>query len=141
MFELDRLVERFIAGTLPRREWTHAAHLAVGLWHVHKYGAEEALSRLRAGIQQLNDSHGTLNSPTSGYHETITRAYVGLLTEFLERCPARMPLQGRVTSLLTSALADKEVLFAYWSRENLMSKQARQEWVEPDLAPLEMRTP
>ena len=77
--ELENLVKRFAERSLPKPEWTHAAHLAVGLWHVSRYGRDDALARLRAGISRLNESHGTVNSATGGYHETVTRAYVQLL--------------------------------------------------------------
>jgi glycosyltransferase involved in cell wall biosynthesis len=133
---LDDLVSRFVSGTVPRSEWTHVAHLKVGAWHVDRYGPAEALSRLRAGIRRLNDSHGTVNSETSGYHETVTAAYVRLLSAFLEGCPAAMLLEDRVARLVSSPLADKNVLFAFYSRETLMSVRAREQWIEPDMAPL-----
>jgi hypothetical protein len=53
--ELEDLVRRFNACNVPRPEWTHAAHLAVGLWHVSQYGRRDALVRLRAGITRLNE--------------------------------------------------------------------------------------
>jgi len=31
---IEFVVQRFITRTLPKVEWTHAAHLVVGLWHV-----------------------------------------------------------------------------------------------------------
>ena len=133
---LDDLVARFIAGTIPHAEWTHGAHLMVGTWHVHQYGPEEALGRLRVGIRALNDAHGTPNSATSGYHETVTRAYVRLLAEFLAGCPAEMPLTERVARVLAGPLAVKDVLARFYSRARLMSAEARAAWVEPDLAPL-----
>jgi hypothetical protein len=136
--DLEQLVERFIARTLPREEWTHLAHLAVGLWHVDRYGAREALTRLRSGIRLLNDSHGTINSPGSGYHETITRAYVQLLAEFNTLSAAKMPLPARVSSLLASKLAQKDALLTFYSRTTLMSEKARTEWVEPDIAPMRL---
>ena len=45
--ELEDLVRRFIERTLPKAEWTHAAHLAVGSWHVCRYGRDDAFARLR----------------------------------------------------------------------------------------------
>jgi hypothetical protein len=136
--DLHNLAERFVACTLPHKEWTHAAHLAVGLWHIAHYGADEALVRLREGIRRLNDSHGTANSATSGYHETVTRAYVHLLAEFSKRCRHDMPLAERVASLLKSTLAEKDVLLRFYSNEALMSPEARARWTEPDLAPLDL---
>ena len=120
------------------REWTHLAHLAVGTWHVQRYGPDEALTRLRTGIRRLNDNHGTLNSATSGYHETVTRAYVELLAQFVQRCPADMALRERVLNVINGPLADRDVLLRFYSRDRLMSPSARAEWIEPDLAPLRL---
>jgi hypothetical protein len=143
---LDDLAAVFLAGTLPRQEWTHLAHLRVGAWHVHRFGAAEALARMRVGIRRLNDAHGTANTNTGGYHETITAAYVSLIGAFLARlpCPACLPAPGepapsletRVDHLLAGPLADRAVLLRFWSREVLMSPRARASWVPPDLAPL-----
>ena len=136
--DVDDLAARFVACTLPRGEWTHLAHLAVGTWHVQRYGPDEALKRLRVGIRRLNDSHGTPNSATSGYHETVTRAYLLLLTQFLQRCPAEMALGERVRGVINGPLADKDALLRFYSRQSLMSPLARAEWVEPDIAPLHL---
>ena len=110
------------------------------MWHVDRYGALEALARLRVGIRRLNESHGTPNSDTNGYHETITRAYVLLLSEFLEACPAELPLAERVAQVIAGPLADKNVLFRFYSRERLMSTAARMAWLEPDIAALRLVT-
>ena len=133
--ELEELVRRFRACSLPRPEWTHAAHLAVGLWHVSRYGRQDALVRLRAGITRLNESNGVVNSATSGYHETVTRAYVDLLSDFAARHAEKTAAQ-RVTALLEDPLADKTALLRFYSRPRLESSEARLDWVEPDLAPL-----
>jgi len=93
---------------------------------------------LRAGIRRLNDFHGTLNSTESGYHETITAAYVRLIEGFLALFEAGVPLERQVDLLIESPLAERSVLLRFWSRELLMSARARAEWVPPDLAPLEV---
>jgi hypothetical protein len=127
--DVEDLVARFSGCTLPKPERTHHAHLTVGLWHVRQYGADEALTRLRAGIRRLNDSHGTPNSATRGYHETITRAYVMLLTDFLASCPES--LDEQVARLLQSPVAEKDYLLRFYSSEQLMSPEARAGWVAP----------
>jgi hypothetical protein len=133
--ELDDLVARFQSRTLPKSEWTHEAHLAVGTWHVHRLGPDEALLRLRSGIRLLNDSHGTPNTDSSGYHETITRAYVMLLVAFIADRDGR-PAADCAQALLASPLVARDALLTYYSKELLMSVQARLEWVEPDQCPL-----
>jgi hypothetical protein len=133
---LDELAAQFVAATLPRAAWTHEAHLRVGAWHVHHLGADEALPRLRERIARLNLSHGTPNTPTGGYHETITAAYVTLIAAFLTAADPRQPLDHQVDQLLAGALADRRVLLRFWSQETLMSPRARAGWVAPDRAPL-----
>ena len=134
--ELDELAARFGAAAIPRPEWTHAAHLRVGAWHVHHLGTAVALVRLRAGIRSLNEAHGTVNSETRGYHETITAAYVRFIAQFLDSCPREMTFETRVEELLSSTVAQPEFLLCFYSRELLTSPRARREWVEPDLAPI-----
>ena len=87
----DDLAARFGTCRIPKAQWTHQAHLVVGLWHVHRFGGDEAMTRLRTGIRRLNEHHGTPNSTTGGYHETITGAYVQLLSAYLEAAPPTSP--------------------------------------------------
>ena len=133
---LDDLIAGFRSCTLPHDAWTHLAHLRVGAWHVHHLGAETALATLRVGIRRLNDSHGTVNSAHSGYHETITAAYVQLIDVFLATFGASVPFGERLAALVESPLSDRSILLRYWSRERLMSPEARATWLAPDLAPL-----
>lgn len=133
---LDDLAARFAACTLPASEWTHAAHLRVGLWHVARYGADEALARLRHGIRRLNESHGNQNTATDGYHETMTAAYVQLIAAFLDASDPTLTTAARADALVASALAERQILFSFWSKAVLMSPEARTAWTPPDLAPL-----
>jgi hypothetical protein len=135
--DVEDLAARFADATLPKAAWTYEAHLLVGLVYVERYGPSQALERLRTGIRRLNDRHGTPNTSSSGYHETITRAYVTLLAEYLSGAPTQ-DLQKRAAQLLTGALASRHVLLRYYSRGRLLSRQARARWVEPDLAPLRL---
>lgn len=134
----EALAARFTTLTLPKEEWTHAAHLTVGAWHVDRYGAAEALTRLRSGIRRLNESHGHVNTATAGYHETITAAYVTLLAAYLAARAPDLPLDACVERLLAGPLAARDMLFTFYSRERLLSVEARAQWVEPDLAPLRL---
>ena len=133
---LDELAARFTDAAIPATEWTHAMHLTMGVWHVARHGAELALELLRAGIRALNAAHGTVNSDTRGYHETITRAYVRLIAAFLRTRPPGEALADSVAALLASPLAAREALGRHYSRPLLFSVAARRGWVEPDLEPL-----
>jgi hypothetical protein len=134
--EFADLLWRFRKRTLPKSAWSHRAHLAVGVWHVRRYGPDRALAELRNRIRRLNDAHGTPNSETHGYHETITRAYVELIAALLGTPPPATPVVDCVRSLFASPLSAKDALLTYYSKDRLMSVEARRHWVEPDRRPL-----
>ena len=129
---LDRLRARFVAQEIPASEWTHTAHLMTGAWLVFHLGPDAALAAMRTGLLRLNQRHGTPETPTRGYHETITRAYIELLAIFLAGFPADTPLAPRVATLLRHPLAARESLLSFYPRDRLMSSAARAAWVEPD---------
>jgi hypothetical protein len=134
----EALVEAFIACTLPKEHWTHHAHLRVGLWHLLRHHANDALALLRERIQKYNVSCGRMNTDRSGYHETITRFYVWVIGQFL-RSADRSRTIDRLAEELIRHWGEKELPFRYYSRARLFSVLARREWIEPDLLPLENR--
>lgn len=138
METLEELVQAFRQCTLPKPTWTHATHLRVGAWHVHHLGEAAALTALRTGIRRLNESHGVANTDSTGYHETITVAYVRIIAAFLASFDATVPLAARVEELVRGPVGHRELPFRFWSRELLLSSRARLAWVEPDLGPLKI---
>lgn len=139
--DLVALLALFTRATLPKSAWSHATHVTVGAWHVAVCGADAALDRMRTGIRRLNDAHGTPNSATSGYHETITRAYVLLLTDALRAQSGAVPLPERVATIVAGPLGQRGALGAYYHASTLMSEEARAAWVPPDRAPLRNSPP
>ena len=71
--EIDHVVRRFFDRSLPRSEWTHAAHFAVALWLLKRRGSHAA-REMPPLIRAYNEVTGVPNTVTSGYHETITLA-------------------------------------------------------------------
>ncbi|MEY4517454.1 MAG: hypothetical protein RLZZ499_53 [Cyanobacteriota bacterium] len=134
----EELVDAFLSRKLPKKEWTHEAHLKVGLWHLLHYAPNESLERLRQNIKQYNVSCGIENTETQGYHETITRFYVWLVNKFLQQTERSQPID-LLADRLISLYGDKSFPLNYYSRDKLMSKTARLQWVEPDLKVLVLR--
>lgn len=129
-------VAAFESHELPFPEWTHRAHLTVAAWYVLWYGPDVALDRVREGIRAYNAAHGVVQTPTHGYHETITRFYVWLVSRAMCRAGVSTSLATLVNGVVDEC-ADREIPYAYFSRDRLMSVEARMAWVEPDLASLE----
>ena len=130
---IDLLIEAFLDCSLPKADWTHQAHLRVGLWHVHQLGPDAALVRLRDGIRRLNESHGTANTDTGGYHETITRLYVLVMDRFLTAADRSRSLDDLTVDYI-ARYPTSDLPLRYYSRGRLYSLQARRDWIEPDLA-------
>ncbi len=135
--EILALVEGFLSHSLPQQRWTHQAHLAVGLWHVLNRPGERQLAELRRGISSYNESVGTRNTDSGGYHETITALYLWAIRKFLREVSGKGGLVQLVNSLLASPYAGKSFPFEYYSRDRLFSVAARRSWIAPDLKPLD----
>jgi hypothetical protein len=128
----EELVAAFIAQSLPKERWTHEAHLRVGLWHLLHHPADEALSLVRARIIAYNEACGVENSDSAGYHETITRFFLGQIERFLHTADRRRGIDDLADELV-GRLGDKQAPLEFYSHERLMSVEARRGWVEPDL--------
>jgi len=126
--------EGLIGCTLPREEWTHEAHLAATTYLVLKRSEIDLDVELRGIISRYNESVGGVNSDTEGYHDTITHAYLRGIRLFLEEADARRPIHELVNELLMSPMGRRDWPLRFWSKERLMSVEARRGWVSPDLA-------
>jgi len=132
--EIAELIRRFEDATLPREEWTHGAHLVVAMAFARRFRPAEAFTRLTAAIKRYNKATGTPETPTRGYHETITVAWFHLVLHFLEVFD-----DGRSLAALADALVElysKDELFRHYTRDRLLAPTARAGWIAPDLVAL-----
>lgn len=129
----EELSRAFWSTELPATEWTHDAHLRMAWLALEDGSIDEAHLLLRVGIIKLNAFHGLVETPTRGYHETLTRVWLLLVAaaknvargrdsrEFLERHPGAL---GR------------EAPLRHYTKERLFSLAARAHFMDPDLEPL-----
>ncbi len=136
--EFEVLVEHFWNHTLPYREWNHAAHLAVALDAVLKWGRDDAFARLRDGIRAYNQANEVVNSPMGGYHETLTLFFVGAIADFYN---THRDETEALYPLLLEAWGNKNAVLTFYSRRHLFSPYARMEWRAPDLQPIPFQVP
>jgi hypothetical protein len=135
MSETEELVRRFIARTLPKPQWTHQAHLRVGLWHVLTHGPDQALTLLRERIARYNESVGTINSDDSGYHETVTAFYVKAIAATIADRDPNTSIDDLAAHVI-DRIGAREYPLRFYSKERLFSVEARRTWLEPDLEPV-----
>lgn len=134
--QIDAVVQGFRNRTLPVADWTHQAHLAVGLWHVAHFGETAAKALLRDGIRSYNEAVGTPNNDMRGYHETVTLYYAWAAARYLDMMPPPA-LVDRVNGFVESPLGSKDGIFTFWSRDLILSVAARRAWIAPDIMPLD----
>ena len=133
--EISHIALGLIDRSLPRSEWTHAAHFAAAAWLLRQE-KHDALIEMPDYIRNYNESTGTPNTDSEGYHETITIASLRAIQHILQSHPADVPLYCIVNEILESDLSDPAWLLKYWNKETLFSVLARKVWVEPDIKPL-----
>ena len=126
---IESFVQAFEDGSLSRSEWTHSRHLVMALWYLRRHNRDEATRLIRDGIQRHNESQGNF----TGYHETITLAWVAVIERFLAVRDLDVPVSVLAGELLGQC-GDKDYLLRFYSRERLFSDEARACWVPPDLA-------
>lgn len=131
--EWTALVRDFESGALAKANWTHVAHLAVASHYLLRMPAREALDVLRQGIHRINARHGVIDTPTSGYHETLTVFWVGVLSAYLRAdCADLAPLDA-VTRVLRRFGGATQLPQSVYSFALMASSTARETWIAPDV--------
>jgi hypothetical protein len=134
--DIAALTAGLLDHSLPKDQWTHAAHLTATLRLVRT--RNEGLERDMPGIiQAYNVAVGGVNDDHNGYHETITQAYLAAIRAFVATLSAGTSDGEACARLLATPMGDKAWPLSFWSRERLFSVAARRGWAEPDLKPLE----
>jgi len=124
----------FESCTLAREAWNHRAHVRMAFLYASRQPLPWALARMREGIQAYNASQQISEALDRGYHETMTVAFMRLVYDALARSG---PLPDSESFCdRNSELLDRFVLRKFYSRERIMTLEAKQRFVEPDLAEL-----
>ena len=123
-------VSRWEGGALPRAEWTHAAHVAIGACYVTRY-RDGAVDALRTGIRRHNAAVGTADTETSGYHETLTRFWAEAVAREIAGVRDEFEAARRAVARFGN---DRTLPARFYSFDVVQDRRARATWVPPDLA-------
>ena len=125
--EVETAIRRFESCLSTPQEFDHRAHLTVALWYVCRLGAVGATERIRKRLRVFLNHH-----QLKGYNETITLFWVRLVCKFYENTGAKSCSADLANKLLHSC-CDSKLIFNYYSKDRLLSKEAQAHWIEPDL--------
>lgn len=137
--EIDSLIHAFQECSLPRSQWTHEAHLTVALWYLFYDKEQAAINALRNGIKRYNSAQGIETTKDGGYHETLTLFWVRIIRRYLAQESRNRSMVSLANGLIAK-YADRTLPFSYYTRDRLMSWEARINWVEPDLRAIDSET-
>jgi hypothetical protein len=132
--QIRSMVATFELGCLPKSEWDHGAHLTVAAWYMWHYPSRIARRRIVSGIKRYNAANGIVETPTGGYHETLTVFWSSVVEVAVAEC-TRDNLVDSVNGVITDYWASKNLVFQFYDREELFSPVARRSWVPPQRYP------
>jgi hypothetical protein len=133
--EIESLIKRFEARTLPEVEWTHEAHLVVAIWYDRRHDFAIALPLVRDYISHHNESVGNQNTETEGYHESITKFWMVIASAFLKENEFNSD-ESACNAFINSDFGTSKFPLEFYSESRLFSVEARMNWVMPDLKEL-----
>lgn len=128
----ELLLQQFEAGRLPITRLQHGEHVKLAYLYLCRQTFEPAVARMREGIKRCYAAQGIPEAPATGYHETMTQAWMRLVhftlceygpaknaDDFCERHPQ---------------LSQKSLLRLFYSRALFTSPEAKIKFLTPDLA-------
>ena len=132
--EITHIATGVLARTLPKPQWTHAAHIAAGVYMLNEQG-ERAFATMPDIIRIYNEATGVQNTDNDGYHETITQASLRVIYDEMKAGRAPTPLFEIANKVIAGPMGNPDWLLGYWSKALLFSVKARRSWVDADLKP------
>jgi hypothetical protein len=132
---LQRFVDAWKAGKLPKSSWTHAAHVAMAAYFAFDHAADATFAIMKAGILHHNTSVGTPNTEDHGYHETLTRFWASEIGEFVRSSRFHSRFEA-VRAAVSAFGEDRDRFRQFYSFDVVGDRRARREWVAPDRKPV-----
>jgi len=131
----DQFLAAFESCTWPFDRWHHREHIKAAYLYLCRHPFDTAVEKMSASVKRYNAAHQK-QSPSggAGYHETITQAWMRLVQETLEDFGPRETADNFMDQ--HAQHLSKDALLRFYSKDRLMSAEARANFVPPDLKPL-----
>ena len=126
-----QFLDDFQTGVLPFEQWTHAAHIRMAYLVCRSFtNFEEALAKIRQGIQYFNGLHAS--KLTVGFHETMTELWATLIWNAVQTCNSSTSDSAAFISQ-NRHLLDSSLWKQHYSPALMFSPDAKRTFVPPDL--------
>jgi hypothetical protein len=129
---LDAYVADWHAGRVSRDAWTHKAHVAVCGYYAFGQHPAATFAVMKAGILAHARVHGIVHTPTSGYHETLTRLWTLTIGAHVRRSGVGTRWEA-ARAAVDRFGEDRDLPRRCYSFDVVNDVGARAAWVAPDL--------
>jgi hypothetical protein len=130
----ELFLQRFEAAQWAPEDWHHREHIKVAYLYLQRYSLEEAIEQIRTAIKRFNAAHQVPEALDRGYHETITQAWMRLVHFALCEYGAAESADAFFDD--HPQLWQMKVLRFFYSKQRIMSAEAKAEFVAPDILEL-----
>ncbi len=131
--EVEAVVRDFESCDLRAARFDHRLHLTVAFWYLARLSDAQAHERMRASLRRYLEHHG---GDPQLYNETITLFWLKRVRRLMSSLRVPHTVADAANEVIEHG-GGARLVFAYYSRELVMSEAARTSWVEPDLQPLD----
>jgi hypothetical protein len=118
--EIEAVVQGLESCTTGKDDFPHRKHLAVAVWYLRNATVEQAFEKMRSSLQRFLDHHDVGREK---YKEELTRAWINLVHEELERLDPNLPLVT-LTNTVIKRLTDLNAVFDRYP-DNLQLQRER----------------
>lgn len=130
--EIVEIGEAFLDLSFPGNKFHHREHLIMVTYLLIEYPDRDWATELPDRIKAFNVANGGINNDTSGYHHTITMAFLMLVKEVLALSNTA-DHELAVGNVLFALGGERDLLLRFYSKDRLFSRDARLEWLGPDI--------
>jgi len=134
MISDKELLAAFENCSWPLENWHHREHIKIAYLYLCEHPLDVAITKMCRGIRAYNAAQKVHEAIDAGYHETTTQAWMQLVHCTLSEFGPKENADAFVDEH-THLLAKRALRFFY-SRNRIMSAEAKKTFIEPDLAPL-----
>jgi hypothetical protein len=129
----ETFLAQFESATWPLEEWHHRQHIKIAYLYLCRHPLETAVAKICKGIKKFNAAHKVPEGIDRGYHETMTQAWMRLVNCTLQEFGPNESADAFVDK--HTQLLSKRALLFFYSRDHIMSAEAKRQFVLPDLTP------
>ena len=127
-------IESFETCAIAAADWNHRCHIRMAWIYLRQMPLQEAMEVVRANIQRFGRANNVPDLLDRGYHETMTVAWMRLVASAMANYGACSDSDAFCEAM--PHLLSRTLLRVFYSRDRIMTIDAKSGFVPPDLASL-----